>query len=114
RARSAAGFGPGAVGPEPLRPPPVNSAAAAPGGAPPGFSSPAVPRAEASEPATAPPAVLRFDIGTCISSGSEGGVHRVDELLRCALPQEDLAEVVQQRLGLVRRQGLIPGELEVR
>src|SRR5690606_4148455 len=45
---------------------------------------------------------------------SERGIHVVDELLRGDLAEEQLAEVVQQFLGLPGREGLVPRELEVR
>src|SRR4029453_2054941 len=48
-----------------------------------------------------------------VMSRLNGGVHRSRELLRRDLQQEQLIDVVQQSLGLLRAEGLIPGLLEV-
>ena len=48
-----------------------------------------------------------------VMSRLDGGVHRRRELLRRDLQQEQLIDIVQQSLGLLRAESLIPGLLEV-
>src|SRR4029453_10913412 len=48
-----------------------------------------------------------------VMSRLNGGVHRRRELLRRDLQQEQLIDVVQQSLGLLRAECLVPGLLEV-